>query len=90
MGNPSNPTDGDLNREVHPDGKIVYTKFIESGTESNRPTRSGWYFHREDGPAVEGFNKQGIKYSNYYIDGYHYSEQEFLTRTSKLGKILYG
>jgi hypothetical protein len=44
-----------------------------------------WLLHNEKGPAIIG-----IAYLGYYISGLYLTEQEWLGRTTKLGKVLYG
>jgi hypothetical protein len=45
-----------------------------------------WLAHREDGPAVVSEEYE----NDFFIDGEYYEKEEFLIRTTKLGRILYG
>lgn len=55
---------------------IIYQKFINDQ----------WYFHREDGPAANWGDGTKV----YFLEGHRYPEEEFLAKTTKLGKIIYG
>jgi hypothetical protein len=46
-----------------------------------------WQLHREDGPTVLS---QSNDYEEYWLRGRYYSKEQWLTRISKLGRILYG
>ena len=49
-----------------------------------------WYVngqrHRLDGPAIESANGS----VSYYIEGEYLTYKQFLARTTRLGKLLYG
>lgn len=68
-------------------GKYSLMSILQSsGKIHEKLIDSHWVVHRLDGPAIEFTSGRDL----YYIEGICHSESEFLAKTSKLGKILYG
>lgn len=64
----------------------IFVLKTKKGTVGYQKYMNGvWVFHRMDGPAIVMHDGK----SEYYIDGEELTEERYLAKTSKLGKILY-
>lgn len=89
----------------YPDGSIEYEcryvgdiniriQYRKNGTIEYKATRKyvngRWRYHNENGPAWEEYDDAGsLECVEFFWEGNRITHQEFLIKTSKLGKGLY-
>lgn len=76
--------------EVFREMSLVDRMSFEGAVEYNDATvyRKNGYMHRVDGPAVI---PKDLRYKEeFWLDGRKLERREFLVKTTKLGKALYG
>jgi hypothetical protein len=67
---------------TYEDGTTSYQKLVKK----DLTTMPGWVDHNDNGPAFT--LPDGSAY--YYIEGVKLTKEEWLIKTSRLGKVLYG
>jgi hypothetical protein len=65
---------------------LVHTK----STVHEKLINGEWLLHNEKGPAIIGTYSYNRYMGGHYLEGMFYYEKEFLAKTTKLGKVLYG
>lgn len=70
------PEEGETRKTTFKSNNVMYEIYI----------KGEWVFHRLDGPAI--IYSGELEY--YFVLGINMSYKEFMIKTTKLGKILYG